>query len=71
MTSFKSREIVKILLKLGFVKKRQSGSHLVMFNQKLQKTIPVPMHNKDLKKGLLQNIIKKAKSSEKEFLKLK
>ena len=71
MASFKAREIVKILGKLGFIQKRQTGSHLIMYSSRLRKTIPVPMHTKELKKGLAKGIIKAAESSEKEFLKLK
>ncbi len=71
MASFKAREIVKILKKLGFVEKRQTGSHLIMFNSELKLIIPVPIHAKELKKGLVKAIIKEAGSSEKEFLQLK
>lgn len=71
MPSFKPKEIVKILKKLGFTPKRQTGSHLILYSSKLNKIIPVPIHPKDLKKGLLKGIIKQAESSEKEFLKLK
>ena len=71
MASFKAREIVKILGKLGFIQKRQMGSHLIMYNQRLNKTIPVPKHTKELKKGLVKSIMKAAESTEKEFLKLK
>ena len=71
MASFKAREIVKILQKLGYIKKRQTGSHLIMYNPESKKIIPVPMHTKELKKGLVRGIIKQAQSSEEEFLKLK
>lgn len=71
MASFKAREIVKILGKLGYIQKRQTGSHLIMYSSNLKKTIPVPMHTKELKKGLVKGIIKQADSTEKEFLKLK
>lgn len=71
MASFKSREIVKILQKLGFIQKRQTGSHLIMYNPRLKKIIPVPIHTKELKKGLVRSIIKQAQSSEEEFLRLK
>ncbi len=71
MASFKAREIVKILQKLGYIKKRQTGSHIIMYNQQQKQTIPVPMHAKELKKGLLKAIIKKADSSEEEFIRLK
>ena len=71
MTSFKTRQIVKVLEKLGYVQKRQTGSHLIMFNPQNKKILPVPIHNKDVKHGLLRGIIKENGSSEKEFLKLR
>lgn len=71
MASFKPKEVVSILQKLGFLKKRQTGSHLVMFNPESQIIIPVPMHTKDVRNGLMKGIIKQANSTEKEFLKLK
>lgn len=71
MASFKTREVIKILGKLGFIQKRQTGSHLIMYHPKLRQIIPVPMHTKELKKGLVRGIIKQAQSTEKEFLKLK
>lgn len=71
MSSFKPREVVKILKKLGFFEKRQKGSHLILYSSKLNKSISVPIHRKDMRKGLLQGIIKEVKSTEKEFLRLK
>ncbi len=71
MPSFKAREIVKILQKLGYIQKRQTGSHLMMYHPKSKRIIPVPMHTRELKKGLVKGIIKQAESSEKEFIKLK
>lgn len=71
MSSFKAREIVRILQKLGYIQKRQTGSHLMMYHPKSKRIIPVPMHTKELKKGLVKGIIKQAESSEKEFIKLK
>lgn len=71
MASFKPKEIVSILKKLGFIVKRQTGSHLIMYNFKRKKIIPVPMHTKELQKGLTQAIIKQADSTEEEFIRLK
>lgn len=71
MASFKAREVIRILQKLGFIQKRQTGSHIIMYNPKRNKIIPVPMQTKDIKRGLIKAIIKQAESSEKEFLKLK
>lgn len=71
MTAFKPKEVVKILKKLGYLPKRQTGSHLILYNPENNKIIPIPIHSKDLKKGLLKGIIKGAESSEKEFISLK
>jgi len=71
MASFKPKEIVRILEKLGFIPKRQTGSHLIMFHPGSKVIIPVPIHPKDIKKGLSRSIIKQAQSTEEEFIKLK
>jgi len=67
MASFKPRELVSILQKLGFIKKRQAGSHLVMYNPESKIAISVPMHSKDIKRGLLLGIVKQAHSSERVY----
>ena len=54
------REIIKILKEQGFVKKSQNGSHLKMYNPITNVTIPVPIHPKEMKKGLEQRILKEA-----------
>ena len=54
------REIIKILKKQGFVKKSQNGSQLKMYNPITNVTIPVPIHPKEMKKGLEQRILKEA-----------
>ena len=71
MPTFKPKEVASILQKLGFVQKRQTGSHLIMYHPDLKKIIPVPMHTKDIKTGTLKSIIKQAESDEATFLKLK
>jgi predicted RNA binding protein YcfA (HicA-like mRNA interferase family) len=42
-----------------------------MYHPKRNKIIPVPMHAKDIKRGLIKAIIKQAESTEMEFLRLK
>lgn len=71
MASFKPKEIILILSKLGYIKKRQTGSHVIMFHPVSKITIPVPMHSRDVKRGLLLGIIKRVNSTEKDFVKLK
>lgn len=55
------KEMVKLLKANGFEEVRQNGtSHLRMINKKTGKQTTVPMHNKDLGKGLEQSILKQA-----------
>lgn len=55
-----SREMISTLKKNGFEIISQNGSHVKMFNSSTNKTIIVPYHCKDLKKGLEQAILKQA-----------
>ena len=55
------REMVKHLKANGFEEVRQSGtSHLILRNPNTGKQATVPMHSKELKKGLEQAILKQA-----------
>ena len=56
----KPREMIKLLKENGFVEVSQNGSHKKMFNSKTNKTIIVPIHSKELKKGTEQAILKDA-----------
>ena len=54
------KEMVKLLCQNCFVEVSQNGSHKKMRNPETNITIIVPMHGKDLKKGLEQRILKDA-----------
>ena len=54
------KEMIKLLEANGFEEIRQRGSHKFFYNAKSQKRTVVPMHCKDLKKGLEQKILKDA-----------
>lgn len=55
-----SREMIKFLKKHGFITISQSGSHVKMRNPDTGKTVIVPYHSKDLKKGMEQTILSQA-----------
>lgn len=53
-----AKEIIKILLKLGFEQKRQKGSH-IFFQHSDGRTTVIPDHgNEKIDRGLLNKIIK-------------
>lgn len=54
------KEMIKLLKKNGFVIISQNGSHVKLMNPETDRTIIVPYHSKDLKKGLEQAILKQA-----------
>lgn len=56
----KPKEMVKLLKKNGFTEVSQNGSHIKMRNQENGRQVIVPLHNKDLKKGTEQAILKQA-----------
>lgn len=55
-----SSEMIKYLKKNGFDSISQNGSHVKMRNPQTGKTVIVPYHSKDLKKGMEQAILKQA-----------
>ncbi len=55
-----SAEMLKYLKKNGFVIINQNGSHMKLKNPHSQKTVIVPCHTGDLKKGMEQAILKQA-----------
>ena len=70
LSPIKYREIVKILKKLGFIEKRQKGSHLFLSHQDGRTTV-VPIHpSKSIGVGLLRSILHDVKISPEEFKKL-
>ena len=55
-----SKEMIKFLKKNGFREIGQNGSHIKMCNSETGKTVVVPYHSKDLKRGMEQAILKQA-----------
>lgn len=55
-----SIEMIKYLKKNGFESVSQNGSHVKMKNARTGKTVIVPYHSKDLKRGMEQSILKQA-----------
>ncbi len=66
---FSGREVVKALHRIGFVVDHQRGSHIFLHNLEKNISIVVPNH-KEIKKGTLNSILKKANISIKDLKEL-
>lgn len=57
----KYNDLLKLLRQNGWIEKRRKGSHIIMNNPPKDQNLIVPYHaGKEVKKGLLQSILKKA-----------
>lgn len=70
LPALRPQKVIKALKKIGFEDARQTGGHLILVNKTTKKIIPVPIHSKDIKRGLLLSIIKQADLTIEEFVKL-
>jgi predicted RNA binding protein YcfA (HicA-like mRNA interferase family) len=53
------KQLIKLAAKNGWKKDRQRGSHVIL--KKDEKIVSIPLHNKDLGKGILNNLLKQLK----------
>lgn len=71
LSPVKARVLLKILKKLGFVERRQKGSHLFLSHEDGRTTV-VPVHpSKSIGIGLLRSILHDIELSPEEFDKLR
>lgn len=71
LSPIKAKDLIKILKKLGFIEKRQKGSHLFLSHEDGRTTV-VPVHQgKSIGIGLLRSILRDVKLSPENFQKLK
>ena len=62
-------EVIRALERAGFVRKRQRA-HVIMHNAATRRSVPIPVHARDLKRNLLLQIIKQAVLTRQEFMRL-
>jgi predicted RNA binding protein YcfA (HicA-like mRNA interferase family) len=71
LPSLTARKIVRALKSAGFVEDRQKGSHLVLMNLQTKARTVIPVHpGRTIKDPLLRAIIRDARLSVDDFLKL-
>jgi len=68
--SIKPKEFIRRLKKLGFRVDHQTGSHVVLLDDKKHRVV-VPYHVREMKRGLLIGLIKQAGLTIEEFSKSK
>ena len=66
----KPKQLFKVLLKKGCIEKRQTGSHRIFYYPEKRRIIVIPIHSRDIKRGLFHSIIKELDLSVNEFIKL-
>ncbi|MBF8303379.1 MAG: hypothetical protein HW396_1660 [Candidatus Dadabacteria bacterium] len=69
LPSLKPKEVLRALQRAGFYIHHQTGSHIILKHPSHpSKRVVLPYHNKDLKRGTLQSILKQAGLSLDDFL---
>ena len=69
LASIRPKDLVRALGKLGFYKHNQVGSHAT-FKHADGRRVTIPLHNRELKKGLLHGILKDVDMNIEEIKKL-
>ena len=65
-----SRQMIQALQRAGFEVDHQTGSHVVLRRASDGQRVVVPIHNRDLGRGLTLQIVKSAGLSRDEFVDL-
>lgn len=66
LASIRPKDLVRALRKLGFYKHNQVGSHAT-FKHTDGRRVTIPLHNREIKKGLLHGILKDIKLTVEEI----
>jgi len=71
LSAVRPKQLIRALERAGFVIDRVTGSHYILKHPaKPTLRVTVPYHNRDLKRGTLQSIVRQAGFSNEEFLDL-
>ena len=62
-----AKDLVRVAERLGFVLRRQRGSHAIYVRQSDQAPVVIPMHRGEVKRKTLRAIIQDLKISVEEF----
>ena len=63
-------KVLRALQKAGFVEVAQKGSHRSLWNRQTGRQTTIPVHGRDIPRGLMKQILKQAGLSERDFRQL-
>jgi predicted RNA binding protein YcfA (HicA-like mRNA interferase family) len=63
-------EVISALEKTGFVIRRQTGSHAILYRAGIHRPVTVPVHTGEMPKGTLRAIIRQSGLTVEEFIAL-
>jgi len=63
-----AKQTIRAFEKLGFVVRRQTGSHIIMRNTLTKNFATIPNHNGDIHRGLLNKVLKQSGVTKENFL---
>ncbi|MBI5771958.1 MAG: type II toxin-antitoxin system HicA family toxin [Verrucomicrobia bacterium] len=61
------KQLLKILLRAGCVIKRQTGSHAFLYHPLKERQATLSLHSRDLRRGMLMQIVAQLGFTEDEF----
>ena len=67
LPALRPAQVIKALQRAGFSVVRETGKHAILHRPGLPRPLPIPRHNRDLKRGTLLAIIKEAGLTPEEF----
>jgi predicted RNA binding protein YcfA (HicA-like mRNA interferase family) len=70
LPALRPKQVIAALVQAGFILKRQTGSHAILYKPDIRRPVTIPTHTKDLPIGTLRAIIRQANLTLDEFLKL-
>ena len=65
-----TRKIIQALERGGFLYFKQIGSHYILRHPENRRSTSVPVHGRDIKRGLMKELLQQAGLSEEEFRRL-
>lgn len=57
MPAVRPKDLARVAIRIGFVLDRQKGSHAIYLRASDRRRVVIPMHNRDLKPGMLHALL--------------